>query len=416
MRRDDTRRARSTRGLVLVSLLAATSLGCDETPAELGGDFLPDGTYTIRLTDPIILDPWRTPGFMLAEPVIRFTKQGSALTILPNPDGNVWPGEPNIVQRLEDEWNVHFAYHDSPGAYWAVRVRADRCDGKAVRIRSDEILNAYVTCSIAVSSPTGLTTSIEVVAGDGQSAFAGTAVATPPLVVVKDELGNPVAGQPVLFSVSEGGGLVVPDRAFATNTDGLATVLTWTLGPEPGPNTLTATALGFEGVRAVLTATSLGPQVRFISNDEASFLAETGASLEVSFPTARSLTTTPYVEGRVSLRDEGGLNNRVGDETPLLAGNEFVVSGYEDNVVFTFSQRATAFGFWMVDGAGWDSEFELEFFSEGSSIARYSVDPLAGQPFFMGFASQTGLDRVVLRETQPGSDENDPIGRIFVRF
>src|SRR2546426_2389164 len=45
-----------------------------------------------------------------------------------------------------------------------------------------------------------------------QSAPAGTAVATPPAVLVRDQHGNPVQGVSVTFGVAAGGGSVNPTR------------------------------------------------------------------------------------------------------------------------------------------------------------------------------------------------------------
>lgn len=81
-------------------------------------------------------------------------------------------------------------------------------------------------------------------AGDGQTATAGTAVATPPSVRVFDANDNPVSGVPVTFAVASGGGAGVPTIPVSTNADGIAAVTSWTLGPAAGPNSLTATVGG----------------------------------------------------------------------------------------------------------------------------------------------------------------------------
>src|SRR5213076_3514867 len=52
----------------------------------------------------------------------------------------------------------------------------------------------------------GSASSIALHAGDNQSAPAGTAVATPPAVLVRDQHGNPVQGVSVTFAVASGGG------------------------------------------------------------------------------------------------------------------------------------------------------------------------------------------------------------------
>jgi adhesin/invasin len=100
----------------------------------------------------------------------------------------------------------------------------------------------------------GTATQMAINAGDGQSATAGTAVATAPSVIVRDTNGNPVAGVDVTFAVASGGGSVTGASA-TTNASGIATVGGWTLGTTAGTNTLTATAPSLTGSPLTFTAT-----------------------------------------------------------------------------------------------------------------------------------------------------------------
>ncbi|HEX6250033.1 MAG TPA: hypothetical protein VFZ56_01210 [Gemmatimonadaceae bacterium] len=79
------------------------------------------------------------------------------------------------------------------------------------------------------------------IAGDGQTAVAGTAVAVDPSVRLTDEFANPIVGVPVTFAVTSGGGLIT-GSAQVTDSDGVATVSSWTLGTTAGANVLSATA------------------------------------------------------------------------------------------------------------------------------------------------------------------------------
>ena len=79
-------------------------------------------------------------------------------------------------------------------------------------------------------------------AGDAQVGPAGSALATPLEVTVKDAQGNPVAGVNVAFAAATGGGSVAPTSA-ATGADGKATTVR-TLGPGAGTQTTTATVTG----------------------------------------------------------------------------------------------------------------------------------------------------------------------------
>ena len=95
----------------------------------------------------------------------------------------------------------------------------------------------------AISSPVSLgvgePASITAAAGQGQSATAGTAVATAPTVLVRDAGGTPLAGVEVTFTVTSGGGSITGAKPV-TGVDGKASVGRWNLGPTTGANTLTA--------------------------------------------------------------------------------------------------------------------------------------------------------------------------------
>ncbi len=96
--------------------------------------------------------------------------------------------------------------------------------------------------SASISLAAGAPTQMAVSAGQGQTATAGSAVAVDPAVLVRDVSLNPVAGVAVTFAVASGGGSVLPGTPVATNTSGIATATSWTLGTTAGANSLTATA------------------------------------------------------------------------------------------------------------------------------------------------------------------------------
>jgi len=106
----------------------------------------------------------------------------------------------------------------------------------------------------------GAAAQIAIQAGDGQTANVSSTVPISPSVVVRDQFGNPVPGWSVTFAVASGGGIVTGDNAI-TNTSGIATVGSWTLGSSPGTNTLAATASGsgVAGNPVTFTATAAGP-------------------------------------------------------------------------------------------------------------------------------------------------------------
>src|SRR5207253_10535875 len=92
----------------------------------------------------------------------------------------------------------------------------------------------------------GAATTIAANSATSQSATAGTAVNTPPSVIVKDASGNPVAQVAVTFAVAPGNG-TIPGASQTTNASGVATVGSWTLSATAGANTLTATSGALTG-------------------------------------------------------------------------------------------------------------------------------------------------------------------------
>lgn len=94
-----------------------------------------------------------------------------------------------------------------------------------------------------------------------QTVPAGTAVPIKPGVKVTDEMGNPVPGVEVTFSVLQGGGQVT-DGLQVTGDDGRAIIGDWTLGPDAGLNQLQAVAFVQGGwVSWVAMGTDVNPNV-----------------------------------------------------------------------------------------------------------------------------------------------------------
>jgi hypothetical protein len=92
--------------------------------------------------------------------------------------------------------------------------------------------------------------------GNNQVTSAGAPVPVNPSVRVTDQFSNPVSAVAVTFTVSSGGGSVSSTLAN-TNINGIASSGGWTLGPESGTHTLTATISGASP--ATFTATATAP-------------------------------------------------------------------------------------------------------------------------------------------------------------
>jgi hypothetical protein len=118
--------------------------------------------------------------------------------------------------------------------------------------------HALGAVSFAATAQAGAASVLQKVAGDNQSATIGTPVATAPRVRVTDAQGNPLGGISVVFAVTAGGGTVTGGSA-TTAADGTASVGSWTLGPAPGANTLSATSAGLASVAFTATARAGAP-------------------------------------------------------------------------------------------------------------------------------------------------------------
>jgi hypothetical protein len=127
----------------------------------------------------------------------------------------------------------------------------------------------------AVFEAQGIPAAVTAVAGTGQTANAGTAVAVPPAVRATREDGSPLPGVAITFVVVGGAG-VVQGANTVTGSDGIAAASGWILGPIPGQNQLQAqldgsqtvafTATGIAGAVASASATSPTAMTGFFAN------------------------------------------------------------------------------------------------------------------------------------------------------
>lgn len=151
--------------------------------------------------------------------------------------------------------------------------------------------------------PAPIATSIELIAGNGQSGLAGQVLDVPIEVIVKDEAGNPFFSAGVYFSVTEGG---VTSELITTGKEGKATNI-WTLGNSKGVQSLTIRAFGADGVTelagspVIITATSevIPQSIELVSGSGQS--AEVGNTLEqVIEVLVKDHVGNPYEEATVN--------------------------------------------------------------------------------------------------------------------
>lgn len=114
----------------------------------------------------------------------------------------------------------------------------------------------------AIFEAHGIPATIAAVAGVGQSANAGTAVAVAPAVRAAREDGSPLPGVAVNFVVAAGTGQV-QGGSTTTGADGIARAAGWILGVTPGQNRIDAQLIGHQpvafnatGIAAVVASAS----------------------------------------------------------------------------------------------------------------------------------------------------------------
>jgi hypothetical protein len=110
------------------------------------------------------------------------------------------------------------------------------------------------TAAIQVNA--GAPTLLELVSGDGQSAFTDETLPLAIRVRARDAFANPVPGVGLTFAVTAGGGTLT-GATPTTDAAGIAGPTAWRLGASAGPQTLTASVTGRPSVPSVLvTATA----------------------------------------------------------------------------------------------------------------------------------------------------------------
>lgn len=121
----------------------------------------------------------------------------------------------------------------------------------------DGLVGSPVT--FADTATAGAASGVRIVAGNGQSAPAGSRLPTTLVVEVRDATGNAVPGVAVAWVIGTGGGSAAPTTS-TTDASGQAGTV-WTLGPAPGPNTLSAVVSGI-GVAAFSATATAGSAAR----------------------------------------------------------------------------------------------------------------------------------------------------------
>jgi adhesin/invasin len=139
--------------------------------------------------------------------------------------------------------------------------------GTTAGINTLNATNASLTGSPVQFTATGLVGDPAIIVingGNNQSVAAGSPVPIAPSVRVTDQYNNNVQGVAVTFTPAAGSGSVTT-TSTTTNSGGVATCGSWTLGTTAGTDTMTVTSLGLSGSPLTFTATgTAGPATKYV--------------------------------------------------------------------------------------------------------------------------------------------------------
>jgi hypothetical protein len=111
-------------------------------------------------------------------------------------------------------------------------------------------LTGHVVVTVVPGAPARIT----IYAGNGQSGPRGSRLNDPLCTNVLDAAGNWIIGAVVSYVVATGGGVLASPTTPETDASGIAISGLWTLGPAPGPQTVTASSPGAGSVTFTATA------------------------------------------------------------------------------------------------------------------------------------------------------------------
>ncbi len=190
-------------------------------------------------------DPGTGPGLVILEAVAGAGQSGYVGATLPNPlvvraVDNIGESVPGVTVT----WSVL----SGGGTVTPLQATTDANGMAAASYRlggelGEQSARAYAGTAVPVvfdvNATVGPPASLTVVSGGNQSAKVNTLLPSDIVIRVKDAYNHLVAGAEVTFVVNTGGGSVTPTTAIS-DSNGIVRC-DWTLGPNVGTQTMTAT-------------------------------------------------------------------------------------------------------------------------------------------------------------------------------
>jgi hypothetical protein len=320
------------------------------------------------------------------------------------------------------------------------------------------LLTAAAGALVAVScsnteEPAPAPSGIAIVSGADQYSKKGTQLPEPLVLKVTLENGKPGEGVVVNFRVTEGGG-TLSRRSASANSSGLVSV-TWTLGPDTGPQSVIASLASNSALNALFLATSsdyycpeedptfarsFSPQGNLLLFTRQSTLNRSGGSNRVGVVQIAPQYPDSLLGNSVVAFDEGSLLNVVRDCAFAANGSFYVAwtqgSGIQEVVQIHpdgssshFASLDSYFGseIALLPGGvlGGCDEFgpftvgcrdtltryeDAMFLGEGADAANndaVAVDPVSGDLYFIYLA-----DRSLYRLPLDGYTQTGPVEKV----
>ena len=160
----------------------------------------------------------------------------------------------NIIVLLVIDDNFRQLFRDE--GFHAVLQNPAEIDKLVHLIEASDPISSEDDCEIPPSEDPKAATLL-IVSGYGQVGGPGDRLASPFVVEVRDQYGNPFSGATVTFRATQGGGSLSPTTALTNGTGRAHTTLT--LGPNAGANWVVASVSGIS-LSQTFTATAVQPE------------------------------------------------------------------------------------------------------------------------------------------------------------
>ena len=251
-------------------------------------------------------------------------------------------------------------------------------------------------------------TTLTLVSGDGQAGTVGEELDDPLVVQVTDGQGNPMSGVTVTWAPGDNGS--ADPTSSTTGTNGEASTI-WTLGSEPGEQTLTASA---EGVDGSVTFTA-DAEAGGISASTSDVIADPDTDVTADGSTASEVT--------VELRDSE--DNSIGG----LGNNDFDIALTDDDGGSTDAAHSevtetTTAGTYTFDVTNTSAEeVTVVVTARGTTLdAQPTIQFVAGEPTSLAIESGDGqkgmsdeeLDDPLVVEVTDG--QGNPVSGVTVTW